>query len=85
MSAYRFRRPPRGMRKAQLANLALVPASLLPFKEQYQQIANALPHGATLIVLPAPTSKQRRNCEKVAQNLRDKGYRVTTLPAERFG
>ncbi len=85
MSAYRFRRPPRVLRKAQLDNLALVPASLLPFKEQYQQIANALPHGATLIILPAPSSKQRRNCEKVAQNLRDKGYRVTTLPAERFG
>ena len=50
MSAYRFRRPPRVLRKAQLDNLALVPASLLPFKEQYQQIANELPHGVSLII-----------------------------------
>ncbi len=84
MSAYRFRHPPRAIRKAKLDNLALVPASLLPFKEQYQQIANALPQGATLILLPSPLKQQRRTCEKVAANLRERGHRVMTLPVERF-
>jgi hypothetical protein len=61
-----------------------VPASLLPFKEQYQQIANDLPRGATLILLPSPLTQQRRTCEKVAATLRARGHWVLTLPAERF-
>ncbi len=36
MSIYRVTRPPRRLRKARLDNLVLVPASLLPFKEQWQ-------------------------------------------------
>jgi hypothetical protein len=36
-----------------LDNLALVPASLLPFKAQYQHLANTLPKGDILIILPA--------------------------------
>ncbi len=35
MSGYRITRPPRRLRKARLDNLVLVPASLLPFKEQW--------------------------------------------------
>ena len=84
MKPYHLIKPPRAVRKARLDNLALVPASLLPFKEQYQQIANELPQGATLILLPSPLKQQRRTCEKVAANLRERGHRVMTLPVERF-
>ena len=84
MSVYRVTRPPRRIRKARLDNLALVPASLLAFKEQYQQIANALPRGATLIILPPSLKQQRRTCEKVAATLRARGHQVLTLPADRF-
>ena len=84
MKPYHLSKPPRAVRKARLDNLALVPASLLPFKEQYQQLANELPKGATLIILPSPTKRQRMTCEKVAAHLREKGHRVTTLSAERF-
>jgi hypothetical protein len=37
MSGYRITRPPRRLRKARLDNLVLVPASLLPFKEPWQE------------------------------------------------
>ncbi len=79
MSAYRFRRPPRVLRKAKLDNLALVPASLLPLKKHWQAIANDLPKGATLIILPERDNKQRRNCKKVAAHLRKKGREVKLL------
>ena len=61
-----------------------MPASLLPRKTQYQRLANSLPPGHVLIVLPARQKPQRTTMEKVAAGLRAQGHRVTTLPAERL-
>jgi len=77
-------RPPRAVRKARLDNVALVPASLLPYREQYQEIANGLPDGSVLICMPPGENPQRMVLERVASNLRAEGYPVTTLLAERF-
>jgi hypothetical protein len=85
MKPYRFTKPPGALRRATLDNVALVPANLLPFKTQWQQIANRLPQGSTLIILPSSTSPQRKTFEKVATNLRERGKRVITLSAEQFG
>jgi hypothetical protein len=71
------------LRRARLDNVALVPASLLPFREQYQTIANAMPRGAVLICTPS-SSKALQLLEKVATNLRAEGYQVETLPASRL-
>jgi hypothetical protein len=84
MRQYRFRRPPAALRKAQLDNIALVPASMLPFKQQWQRMANRLPKGSTLIILPATMNRQRQTCESVAQHLRKAGKPVTTVSAEHF-
>jgi hypothetical protein len=84
MSQYRFRRPPAALNKARLDNIALVPGNLLPFKKQWQQIANRLPSGSTLIILPSSTSPQRKTFETVATKLREQGKQVLTLNAERF-
>jgi len=84
MRPYRFRRPPTALRKAHLDNIALVPASMLPFKNQWQQIANRLPEGSTLIILPTALNRQRQTCERVAKQLRDEGRQVTTVSAEQF-
>lgn len=65
MKPYRFQRAPRRVRKAQFDNVALVPANLLPFKEQYQAIANELPSGGTLIVLPATDAPHKRALKAV--------------------
>ena len=79
MTPRRFSRPPRALRRAKLDNVALVPASLLPYKKQYQAIANRLPRGTTLIILPAEASRQRRTLEAVATGLRLKGQMVSTM------
>jgi phosphoserine phosphatase len=80
-SSYRLVKPPQTIRRGrvQLDNLALVPASLLPFKELYQQEANRLPTGAVLIVLPASPQYPRQVCERVATQLKAKGHQVSIL------
>jgi hypothetical protein len=61
-------------------NLVLVPASLLPHKLRYQQLANTLPRGQVLILVP-DDGRERRTLRKVAAHLTAKGHPVTTLPA----
>ena len=60
-----MRRHPRTMasravrsRSVRFDNLALVPASLLPYKAPYQAIANKFPRGGVLICLPQKESRQ---------------------------
>ncbi len=77
-----FTPPPRAIKKAKLDNLALVPASLLPYKAEYQAIANQQPPGTTLVVLPSPGSRERSTLERVASGLQAKGQRVTTIPVQ---
>ena len=64
-----------------LDNIALVPANLLPHKAQYQAIANRLPKGEVLIVLPDSDSNETRTLETAARLMRAKGRRVTTMTA----
>ncbi len=64
-------------------NVALVPGNLLPYKREYQHIANDLPKGGVLIVLPQEQSS-RRAFEKTAAQLKSKGRRIATISAARF-
>lgn len=87
MNPYPFTKPPRSLRdrNIRLDNIALVPASLLPCKEQWQAIANTLPKDELLIIVPSTDRPPRKTLETVTALLKAKGHRVTTLPAERFG
>jgi hypothetical protein len=71
--------PPPALRKATLDNLALLPASLLPFKADYQAIANQQAPGTTLVVLPAHDSLPRRTLERVATRMQAKGQPVRIM------
>ena len=84
MRTDQFRRHPRALRKAKLDNLALVPASLLPFKEQWQEVANNKAGEHVLIVLPTLEKRSRKIVEQVASQLREQGHTVTMLAAEQF-
>jgi hypothetical protein len=84
MNQVRFTRPPRALGRARADNLALVPASLLPFKKQYQAIANNLPAGATLIVTPKTVGKPGQTLGNVAHRLAAKGHQVTVVSATQF-
>lgn len=85
MRSDRFSKPPTVLRRAKLDNLAVVPASLLPSKAEWQQAANKLPSGSVLVVLPATDKPQRKVLENVIPLLKTKGHQVTALPAEQFG
>jgi hypothetical protein len=84
MRRYRFTRPPYGLRRrpARLDNIALVPASLLVYREHWQAIANSLPHGEMLIVLPCQVREQRV-ARSVASQLRAKGQPVRLIEQAR--
>lgn len=93
MRPYRLTGPPSQLRRARLDNpstrrcgagLALLPANLLPFKAQWQRLANNLPRGGVLIILPEEDQRLRKPIEAVATHLKDEGYRVTTIPAHHF-
>ncbi len=81
-----WRRGPRALRRpqVQLDNIALVPAHLLPRKAEYQALANNLPKGDILLILPPPQSRERPTMERVAQLFRAKGRHVTVLTEERL-
>ena len=76
--------PPKALRKATLDNLTLIPGNLLPFKTQYQRIANALPAGEVLVILPSGDRPVRKTFQSVVDLVRAKGQRVTTVPAEQL-
>ena len=80
MRNYHLSRPPRSFVRSTvyLDNVALLPASLLPFKARWQAIANDLPQGETLVVLPA-SQKVQRIARSVASQLRAKGKYVRLL------
>jgi hypothetical protein len=83
----RFAPPPRALRHrgVLLDNVALVPGNLLPFKREWQAMANRLPQGSVLVCLPAQLAHRRPQLTRVTAELRAKGHQVTTVPAERFG
>jgi hypothetical protein len=85
MKSYCLSRLPKAVRQSnvQLDNVALVPGNLLPFKSEYQEIANGLPKGGILIVLPQEL-KQRRAFEQTAALLLQQGKRIATISAEHF-
>ena len=85
MRYYRLTRPPNALRRrrVQLDNVALVPASLLPYKSLWQGLANTLPTGSVLIVSPR-AKPGTATIARVGEQLKAHGHRVVTLPSERF-
>ncbi len=86
MQRYRFIREPRALRtkKVKLDNVALVPASLLPFKDQWQSLANEMPDGSILVCVPLTENKPRQPFLAVARTLREKGFNVRAVSSNRF-
>ncbi len=70
--------------RVQVHSLTLVPASLLPLKDRWQPIADALPQGDAFIIVPRGCGPIRRSLARVAAQLRAGGRCVTTLPAHYF-
>jgi hypothetical protein len=75
--------PPKELRNAKLDNIALVPASLLPFKENYKLVVKDLPPG-TVLCVQSNNPKHKKILEKVTAFFRTHQRRVITLPLERL-
>lgn len=82
---FNFTNPPEQLNKAKLDNIALVPASLLPFKKQYQEVANNLPQGSILICIPNTKSNSTGVFEKMAAFLQNHNQQVKIVSAGMFG
>lgn len=71
-------------RVTRLDNITFIPASLLPFKDEYQAIANTLPPGEMLFVVTPHKSPMLQNTRRVAASMRAQGHAVAVMTADRF-
>ncbi len=64
-------------------NLTLIPASELPFMDEWRRMANALPLGDALLVIPECDGSFRSSMASVAAQLRRRGRHITAVSARR--
>jgi len=76
--------PPAPIAHRKPQNPALVPGSLLPQRDLWQQLADSLPVGEVLVILPVQDGPQRHALLTAAILLQAAGHRVTTLDADTF-
>ncbi len=76
----RLSHPPNAVQRARLDNLTLVPGSVLPQIARCQQLANDLPRGGVLIVLPTDNPKQKQALLAVAKLVAREGHQVRVIP-----
>ena len=81
---YRFSKPPKALLNSRLDNIAIVPASLLPFKDSWQKVANAMPKGSILLC-HAANVKQKQVLQNVRRLLSESGYTVRIMSSEGLG
>ena len=67
---------------AQSGNLAILPASALHRMDDWKRVANSLPPGATLIVVPNHNESLRQTMKSVAKQLKADGRHVSAIGAD---
>ena len=76
---YQFTKPPQVLLQARLDNIAIVPASMLPFKKTLQELINNLPQGAVFLCHAEENTRQRKLLERVEETFRQQGYLVRSM------
>jgi len=76
---YHFTKPPEAILKARLDNIAIVPASMLPFTKTMQHVLNNLPKGAVFLCHAEENTRQRKLLERVEETFRQQGYLVRSM------
>jgi hypothetical protein len=79
VTQYKLTQPSKALLKAKLDNIAIVPASMLPFTKTLQELVNNLPQGAVFLCHSKENKKQSKIIEKVGDIFRAKGISVTNL------
>ena len=76
---YQFTKPPKALVKARRDNIAIVPASMLPFTKTIQDVLNNLPKGAVFLCHAKENTRQRKLLERVEAAFRQQGHMVMNL------
>jgi len=84
ITQYRLTNPPKSLLKARMDNIAIVPASILPFKQALQKLINNLPAGAVFLGHSQKNTRQRKLLERVGQSFKKQGHVVVNMALERF-
>ncbi len=79
VTQYKLTQPSKALRQAKVDNIAIVPASMLPFTKTLQELVNNLPQGAVFLCHAKENKKQSKIIEKVREIFRAKGIPVTNL------
>ena len=79
---YHFTKPPKALLKARLDNIAIVPASMLPFQKTLQELINTLPQGTVFLCHAEENTRQRKLLERVEETFRQQGHTVMHLSME---
>ncbi len=84
--AYKPAPVPRAIRYHRVTQdtLMLVPASLLPLKTQWEQLAHQLPSGDALLIVPRHETPLKQTMRSLVPLLRAQGRRVTAVVAEQL-
>jgi hypothetical protein len=80
--SHRLTRPPKALLRARLDNIAIVPASMLPFGKSLKDILEKLPKGAVFLCHAKQNSRQTKILERVGELFQEKGHRVTNFTIE---
>jgi hypothetical protein len=78
-SRYRCTNPPQALLKAQLENIAIVPASLLPLPQTLTEQVNTLPKGGVFLCYAKENSRQRNILARVEERFRESGHAVKRM------
>jgi hypothetical protein len=76
---YQFAKPPKALLKAQLDNIAIVPASMLPFTKILKEKVNTLPKGTVFLCYAKENTRQRKLLERVEETFKQQGHAVMNL------
>lgn len=69
------------MRSLKSDNLTLVPASQLPFKEEWLRIADRLPSGSVLFVVPSTETPMKESMRRLATHMKIRGRVIHSIEA----
>jgi len=67
------------VRRLRPDNVALVPASQLPFRKEWQAIANGLPPGSVLFVVPSSDNSMQCSMRRIAMVLQARGHHIQVM------
>jgi hypothetical protein len=76
---YRLTNPPKALLNAQLDNIAIVPASMLPLTKIVKEKVNTLSKGGVFLCYAQENSRQRKILKRVEETFREHGHAVRSM------